>query len=550
MKLKINVIIGLTAVLFLLAACGSDQPVGVQPTTPNETSDMASEGGGEDAPVVKTIQINSTQVPCEGAGPQLCYQFRESQEAAWQLWYDDIEGFTFEEGNLYTLEIAETVVENPPQDGSAVAWSLITVQAVEPVEGVAGDETAVATEGPDVETEPAGFIPVTVEDLGIEAVVPADWLPIGDDPLIANGWGLDQLTFVSFNAAPGDDAKQALAELVSVDPTAFSDGSLAGEYDEVEVNGRFWAIYTQLNADINLAQTAAITEEDGTVYLVSLFVDSEQTEPILQPVLEGFAISGSEAVADAAESEAETVAEATSAPEAAAAPVGLVGTDWVMLTMNGNPPAEGTQITAVFGTDGQVNGYSGCNDYFGPYTSDETTLAVGPLAITRRACDETTGPQEMAYLDAIESAASYQINDNQLTLANEAGEVVLTYGLPTQGLSLQGPTWGLTAYLDGGPLVSTLPDAQVTAVFGTDNIVSGSGGCNTYSADYNSDGAQLSIGLPRATLTNCAEPAGIMRTEALYMNLLTAVASYKIDATSLSLFDAEGTLLLTYTVSE
>lgn len=547
MKLKINVVIGLTAVLFLLTACGAAQPTGVEQTTPDGNTEVNS--GNE--PVLKTIQINSTQVPCEGVGPQMCYQFRESPDAAWQLWYDDIEGFEFEEGNLYTLEIAETVVENPPQDASAVAWSLIAVESVEPVGVGSGDEAAVAEQAPATETESAGFVLVAVEDLGIEAVVPADWLPIGDDPLIANGWGLDQLTFVSFNAAPGEDAKQALAELVSVDPTAFTDGSLAGEYDEVEVNGRFWAIYTQLNPEINLAQTAAITEEDGTVYLVSLFVDSEQTDPILLPVLEGFAITGSEAVADETASEAEAVAEAvaeaTRAPEAA---TGLVGTEWNMLTMNGNPPAEGTQITAVFGADSELTGYSGCNDYFGPYSADETTLSIGSLAITRRACDETTGPQEMAYLDALESVTNYQITDNQLTLANAAGEVVLTYGRPTQALTLQGPTWGLTAYLDGGPLVSTLPDTQVTAVFGADNLLAGSGGCNTYSAGYNLSETQLSIGLPRATFTNCAEPAGVMRTEALYLNLLTAVASYKIDAKTLSLFDAEGTLLLTYTVSE
>ena len=379
MKLKINVIIGLTAVLFLLTACGAAQPTGVEQTTP----DGATEVNTGNEPVLKTIQINSTQVPCEGAGPQMCYQFRESPDAAWQLWYDDIEGFEFEEGNLYTLQIAETTVENPPQDRSAVAWSLIAVESVEPVGVGSGDAAAVAEQAPSTETEQADFVPVAVEDLGIEAVVPADWLPIGDDPLIANGWGLDQLTFVSFNAAPGDDAKQALAELVSVDPTAFTDGSLAGEYDEVEVNGRFWAIYTQLNPDINLAQTAAITEEDGTVYLVSLFVDSEQTEPILLPVLEGFAISGIEVMAE--ETESEAVAEATRAPEGMTEPVGLVGTAWNMLTMNGNPPAEGTQITAVFDTNGTVNGYSGCNDYFGPYSTDETTLSAGPLAVTRRA---------------------------------------------------------------------------------------------------------------------------------------------------------------------
>ncbi|GAB4489127.1 MAG: hypothetical protein OHK0019_06360 [Saprospiraceae bacterium] len=54
-----------------------------------------------------------------------CLQYRETPDGAWKNWYSGIEGFTYEEGNFYTLEIKEEKVANPPADGSSIKWVLV-----------------------------------------------------------------------------------------------------------------------------------------------------------------------------------------------------------------------------------------------------------------------------------------------------------------------------------------------------------------------------------------------------------------------------------------
>jgi len=83
----------------------------------------------------------------------------------------------------------------------------------------------------------------------------------------------------------------------------------------------------------------------------------------------------------------------------------------------------GTEVTAVFGTDGQVNGNAGCNGYSGSYTTDGQSLSVGTLILTMMYCETPAGvmDQETGYLAALEGAASYQISGNDLTLYAEDG---------------------------------------------------------------------------------------------------------------------------------
>ena len=64
-------------------------------------------------------------------------------------------------------------------------------------------------------------------------------------------------------------------------------------------------------------------------------------------------------------------------------------------------PIEGTELTAVFRLV-KVGGSSGCNTYDGPYTTNGTLAAIGPLATTRMACAEDVMAQETAFLTALQ----------------------------------------------------------------------------------------------------------------------------------------------------
>ena len=57
-------------------------------------------------------------------------------------------------------------------------------------------------------------------------------------------------------------------------------------------------------------------------------------------------------------------------------------------------PLEGTELTAVFRMK-NVGGSSGCNTYDGPYTTNGSLAAIGPLATTRMACADDVMAQEI-----------------------------------------------------------------------------------------------------------------------------------------------------------
>lgn len=82
----------------------------------------------EEREMIETLYINSELVDCEGgAGPQKCMQMRRSPDEPWELFYDGIEGFTFEPGFTYELRVRATAVDNPPADASSQRYALVEV---------------------------------------------------------------------------------------------------------------------------------------------------------------------------------------------------------------------------------------------------------------------------------------------------------------------------------------------------------------------------------------------------------------------------------------
>jgi heat shock protein HslJ len=107
-------------------------------------------------------------------------------------------------------------------------------------------------------------------------------------------------------------------------------------------------------------------------------------------------------------------------------PLPLVGTNWSMLNYNNGREAvvgalTGTEVTAIFGADGNLTGTAGCNNYRAGYQVDGNNVTIGPAATTRMLCSEPEGimEQETAYLRAIENAATYNIDRQQLWLRYE-----------------------------------------------------------------------------------------------------------------------------------
>ena len=75
-----------------------------------------------------------------------------------------------------------------------------------------------------------------------------------------------------------------------------------------------------------------------------------------------------------------------------------------------------------------MSGLSGCNTYDADYTVDGEKISIGPAMTTRMFCaGEGVMEQEMAYLQALEKAATFKIEGEMLTLFDAQGLILATY---------------------------------------------------------------------------------------------------------------------------
>jgi heat shock protein HslJ len=199
---------------------------------------------------------------------------------------------------------------------------------------------------------------------------------------------------------------------------------------------------------------------------------------------------------------------------------------------------EGPSVTF---SDGKVSGSGGCNQFGGSYTQDGDALAIGQLVSTQMSCGAKADAQERAYLAALERVETWSLDDDELTLADTDGRELLRY----REASPVG-AWTATSIRLPDSVSSPLPGTEITADFGADGKLTGSSGCNTYSATYKTDGAKITIGTAGGTEMACDTPDGVMEQEQAYLSALPLAASYRVEGSMLSLLKADGTYVATY----
>jgi heat shock protein HslJ len=116
-------------------------------------------------------------------------------------------------------------------------------------------------------------------------------------------------------------------------------------------------------------------------------------------------------------------------------PLPFAGISWRLTTykssagsMIGTNPS--TNVSALFGADGNITGSAGCNSYAGLYIrGGQNRISIGPLATTQRYCGEPgVMDQETAYLANLQATTSYEVKaDGKLYLSDANGTPVLVY---------------------------------------------------------------------------------------------------------------------------
>ncbi|MGA7076538.1 MAG: META domain-containing protein [Halobacteriota archaeon] len=109
----------------------------------------------------------------------------------------------------------------------------------------------------------------------------------------------------------------------------------------------------------------------------------------------------------------------------------------------------------------------------------------------------------------------------------------------TPSYRLEPTAWALTSFATETGQENLLSNTTVTATFDNGNIT-GSAGCNRYSAGYQLSGNGIAISSITSTLMYCTAPDGVMTQETTYLLLLKNVTAYAINNDQLTLSNELG----------
>ncbi len=233
------------------------------------------------------------------------------------------------------------------------------------------------------------------------------------------------------------------------------------------------------------------------------------------------------------------------ATEVVTQPIPLNDTSWVMVTLNSQSVISERPVTLNF-ENGKINGTDGCNRYGTSYTVNGARFAASKdMVTTTMACPEPIMQQAAAYTTALTQAATYNSDGRQLRLLDASGKSLATF--TAQSGKLGGTSWVLTGYNNGKQaVVSVAIGSKLAADFGADGKLSGSAGCNNYTATYEASEKSIKIGPSASTRKMCADPAGVMEQETQYLKTLETAATYRVEGNRLELRTANGALAATF----
>lgn len=71
------------------------------------------------------MRIASAQADCVGVGPQKCLLIKPEGQQKWEFHYGTIEGFNYEPGYEYVIEVRKEEVPNPAADQASFKYVLV-----------------------------------------------------------------------------------------------------------------------------------------------------------------------------------------------------------------------------------------------------------------------------------------------------------------------------------------------------------------------------------------------------------------------------------------
>jgi len=222
-------------------------------------------------------------------------------------------------------------------------------------------------------------------------------------------------------------------------------------------------------------------------------------------------------------------------PAAASA---LEGQTWQLVQISGAEPAGLASLeraVSVQFEDGRAWGFSGCNNFSGGYQLEGNQLQLGHFASTMMACPDPGLSIENAFRSAFNGSFEFTVDGDQLSATAASGESLLFKRVPPPQLA--GSSWKVTSFNNNRhAVVGVMGDRGITLEF-TAEQVSGSAGCNRFSASYTTDGNSISFSPAAATRMACEEP--LMTQEQEFLAALASAVKWRIDGNVLDMHRAD-----------
>lgn len=79
------------------------------------------------------VEIEHHLAACTGFINQTCMKIRQASTDDWEFLYEGIEGFDYEWGHRYRLQVRTERLDSPPEDVSGTTWHLEELISDEPV---------------------------------------------------------------------------------------------------------------------------------------------------------------------------------------------------------------------------------------------------------------------------------------------------------------------------------------------------------------------------------------------------------------------------------
>jgi putative lipoprotein len=106
----------------------------------------------------------------------------------------------------------------------------------------------------------------------------------------------------------------------------------------------------------------------------------------------------------------------------------LTGAEWVVENIADAGIIDSSRVTLNFDADGRLYGRASCNRYSGAYEINGDRLSVGQTAATLMACAPALNNQERRFLDVLQDARSFDIDDTgKLIIRAASGETLEAY---------------------------------------------------------------------------------------------------------------------------